>query len=96
MEAFKQCCGNVPHYIVSIIVIILTLLFYGLQIALVFLLFPVTPNGMIVAYASPGKENSLKFSVLLSIIRFRRYNTWSFSWYLENSCSFCKLWCCNS
>lgn len=55
-STFKTFCGNLPHHIVTIVVIVLTLLFYGLQIALVFILFPVSPNAMIVAYASPGKK----------------------------------------
>ena len=52
----RQLCGNLGWHVVTIVIIVVTLFFYALQIALVFLLFSLE-NAMIVAYASPGTKD---------------------------------------
>lgn len=50
---WKTLCGNMGWHIVTIVLIIVTLFFYALQIALVFLLFSLEKS-IIVGYASPA------------------------------------------
>jgi hypothetical protein len=56
----QRFCCNMAWHTVTLILIVITCLLYLLQIGLVFALFSVTPNAMIVAYASPGMIKILK------------------------------------